>query len=412
MALTDYFRESLLTSWLYRKLKNAHYKRLFSTSELMRIQPSFNDNQNIRINLILPSLKKRAMFGGTSTALRVMQEQVNFFGADARIIVIGNEKYESRFTYVPDDLLQNNGSELVFLAEVPYLDVRTNDIFILTEWRTAYAAEPIMDQSLKLSCPQLQKFVYLIQDYEPGFFSWSTEYLLAESTYRIHSEGIIAVFNSEELRHFFHAKHYSFAKEFDFKPCLNEGLKSILQSEKSRPKRRKRILIYGRPGTSRNAFEMVRDAMSIWSQEYPRSSEWEIISLGEKFNNIKAGNNTIKSLGKVSIEDYARIMLTSFAGVSLMVSPHPSYPPLEMSAFGIRTITNSFEHKDLSGFSGNIVSVDPCTPEAIARELSIICDGYEHLAGEVVLNSEYIEGNSFGSAMRHLSEELKSRIVE
>jgi len=412
MSIVDFFRENQLTSRLYRKLKSTRYGKPFSTRDLMRIQPSLHENRNIRINLVLPSLKERAIFGGTSTAIRVMREQIDFFDAEARIIVVGNEKFDPKYTYVPNDFLQKASNELSFLSEDRNLDIRVNDIFILTEWRTAYAVEPIMELSLQSFSPQIQKFVYLIQDYEPGFFPWSTEYLLAESTYRIHNEDIIAVFNSEELRNFFHAKHYSYAKEFDFKPCLDERLRSILESVTAYPRRDKRILIYGRPSTKRNAFEMVCDAVSVWVREYPGSSEWEIVSLGEEFDNVTIGSSTIRSLGKVSLEDYARVMLTSFAGISLMVSPHPSYPPLEMSTFGIRTITNPFENKDLSGFNQNLVSVDPCTPETIAQELSRICSEYGCEGKTIDLDSDYVRGGSFGIAMRLLSEELESRVVE
>ena len=32
-------------------------------------------------------------------------------------------------------------------------------------------------------------------------------------------------------------------------------------------------------------------------------------------------------------------------GISLMESPHPSYPPIEMALFGVNVITNIYESK-------------------------------------------------------------------
>jgi hypothetical protein len=52
-----------------------------------------------------------------------------------------------------------------------------------------------------------------------------------------------------------------------------------------------------------------------------------------------------------------------------MVSPHPSYPPLEMAYAGIKTITNRYSYKDLSQRSHFLTSIDIPTPELIAQAL-------------------------------------------
>jgi hypothetical protein len=57
------------------------------------------------------------------------------------------------------------------------------------------------------------------------------------------------------------------------------------------------------------------------------------------------------------------------AGVSLMVSPHPSYPPLEMASAGCVTVTNSYEGKDLTRRSDRFISLDAMTPQALADAL-------------------------------------------
>lgn len=70
--------------------------------------------------------------------------------------------------------------------------------------------------------------------------------------------------------------------------------------------------------------------------------------------------------GKLTLEKYAEILAESSVGVSLMCSPHPSYPPLEMAAFGVQTVTNSFLCKDLSSFSENIHSLDIVNFDTVA----------------------------------------------
>jgi hypothetical protein len=53
-----------------------------------------------------------------------------------------------------------------------------------------------------------------------------------------------------------------------------------------------------------------------------------------------------------------------------MLSPHPSYPPLEMAEAGMITLTNRFDGKDLSLRSDNIISIDVLTPETLAEEIA------------------------------------------
>ena len=52
-----------------------------------------------------------------------------------------------------------------------------------------------------------------------------------------------------------------------------------------------------------------------------------------------------------------------------MVSPHPSYPPLEMATAGCVTITNAYEGKDLRKRSDNFISLDYLSPQMLADAL-------------------------------------------
>ena len=74
------------------------------------------------------------------------------------------------------------------------------------------------------------------------------------------------------------------------------------------------------------------------------------------------------SLGKLSLTDYAELLRRTAVGLSLMASPHPSYPPLEMAHFGVRTVTNSYTCKDLSKSHANILSLPDVSAERIAED--------------------------------------------
>jgi hypothetical protein len=60
-----------------------------------------------------------------------------------------------------------------------------------------------------------------------------------------------------------------------------------------------------------------------------------------------------------------------------MVSPHPSYPPLEMAHLGMLVLTNRFGAKDLSAWHENIATVDDISADALAGAISALCRRFE-----------------------------------
>jgi O-antigen biosynthesis protein len=137
--------------------------------------------------------------------------------------------------------------------------------------------------------------------------------------------------------------------------------------------RERRILVYGRPTVSRNAFEVICEALFRWQQREPvTASRWRIISLGEEFDprwtvpvqNIEIG-------GKATLEDYADHLNRAAVGISLMLSPHPSYPPLEMAEAGVLAITNKYGCKDLSRRFPDIISIEQVDPELLAEAIEV-----------------------------------------
>jgi hypothetical protein len=52
-----------------------------------------------------------------------------------------------------------------------------------------------------------------------------------------------------------------------------------------------------------------------------------------------------------------------------MISPHPSYPPLEMAEAGVLAITNKYGCKDLSRRFPEIISIERADPELLAEAI-------------------------------------------
>jgi hypothetical protein len=330
-----------------------------------------------RINLVLPALSTKQMFGGNSTAVRLFRAiagQVQ----QARIIVVEESERQLESSRWPDWVLASQDPHarhtIAFLDRgSTILEMAPEDIFIATQWQTAYQIKHWMS-ALGAQFPARDtRFIYLIQDFEPAFYPWSSYYLMADSTY-LDGGKIVAIFNTELLRSYFRGQGYSFQGEYSFEPNMSEELTRFRDQMGAVPKERL-ILIYGRPSVHRNAFELIIEALHEWSESFPGAAQWRVISLGERHKQIGLSNGVkVNSLGKVSLAQYASLMSRASIGVSLMVSPHPSYPPLEMADFGMSVITNSFAGKSFAARSKNILPVADASPLGIAQALQGLCE--------------------------------------
>jgi hypothetical protein len=259
---------------------------------------------------------------------------------------------------------------------VRHLTVRSHDIFLATFWATAPIAHRLIEFQKKMFVTPSRRFIYLIQDFEPGFYPWSSDFVLAESTYVDYGPQTIAVFNTALLRDFFIARDYQFWKIYSFEPRLNPQLRAALIHSQGRARERKRqILIYGRPSKNRNGFWLIVEGLRHWASTHPSASTWDLVSVGEPHPSVTVARGVqLRSMGKVSLPSYGDLLSESAIGISIMLSPHPSYPPLEMTYFGLLTITNSFANKDLGKMLPNCISVSSCTPEGIGTALKNACD--------------------------------------
>lgn len=355
----------------------------------------WSDNHKKRINLVISTIDKTRMYGGLSTALNFFETITNAYeDFDARIIVTSIPVNNDSAAFYPDYIVvendESNSKYEIFDYSIknkkrPTLTVRDNDIFLCTYWTTMYMANEIRNQQ-KEHYKNYNPLIYLIQDYEPGFYKWSTEYMLAESTYKV--DNTIAVMNSKNLRDYFELLKYDFYKTYHFEPKLNRGLKKVLLDTEEK-ERKKRIIIYGRPFNGRNCFSLIIAALNKAIEDCSELKDWEIWSIGAKHKNIRLKKDkTLICKGKLSINDYGNILLDSRVGISIMCSPHPSYPPLEMATFGVNTITNTFLAKDLSGFSQNIMSVNTPTILSLSHAIVKCC---QLPSGTIDYQSKYID---------------------
>ena len=346
--------------------------------EVYDVSVGASANSRRRFNIIIPTVQPNKIFGGVSTALRVGAKLWKAHGeVDLRLIVTSDVTDVTGIAEAarrmgctislcaPED--DPEGATLTCLPAQRHrpLSLREGDSFLSTAWWTA-------DLGLRLRKAQTElfgtapKMAYLIQDYEPGFYNWSNQYAMALNTYN-KTDQIIALINSEELANFM-SQRYEYPSAFCVPYLLEPRLAECLTPT---PKERI-ILVYGRPSVARNAFDIIVEGIRQWQMQASIDMKnWQIIMAGEEFDDgLLSGLENAKVVGKLSLEGYGDLLNRAGVGVSMMISPHPSYPPLEMASAGVLTITNGFEGKDLSVRSENIISITDVTPDAIAAALA------------------------------------------
>ncbi len=373
-------------------------------------------NQNLRLNFMTPSVDIAHVFGGISTAMQLFESIRKQLGCDARMICTDADVNEAtstapkEYTILKADEDSNAPLQLIAFNDRhgKTFPVRENDIFITTAWWTTYTARQVMDWQKETYGKEHRPLVYIVQDYEPGFYPWSSRYMLAESTYRM-DVPTYAIINSGLLNEFLQNNGYTFAKSWYFEPVLNRKLAAYLPAEGNTVQKQKQILVYGRPSVDRNAFALLVETLKLWCQAMPDAAEWRIFSAGEVHKDVELGEGCVlQSLGKLSLEHYAKTMLETYAGLSLMVSPHPSYPPLEMSTFGVKTVTNAYANKNLSEFNANMTCVNSGSPRALADALIAICKEYD-ATGTLALDNDYAKGGQpFGNVVEELVLQLQN----
>lgn len=352
-----------------------------------------------RINILIPTLNKDKVYGGIATAMKFFN-LIETEGLAKRIVIVDtgiNEgDLDSYHKYVNVNCRENSEAEFqVVDIHDPgccELEVDKNDIFLATAWWTAYIIRPVIKWQAAAYAQECKDLLYFIQDYEPIFYPFGSRYVLSESTYRF-DVPVTAIFNSTELKEYMINRGYKFSAVYSFDPILNDRLKKHLLEDKELP-RKKRIIVYGRPGVPRNAFEIICAALITAFKDREDANEWEFVSMGEQHYDVIIKDDVkLKSVGKLSLDGYARMMEESYMGISLMISPHPSYPPLEMSSFGVKTITNAFANKDLGSFNENIYSVAFCDPELIAGKITELVDNYTP-DSKIAINEQYLNNEN------------------
>jgi O-antigen biosynthesis protein len=328
------------------------------------------------LNILQPVLSSVSMTGGPNTIITVAFH-VAREGIPVRIITTRAKTDPAWFR---QHLLAVTGASeyppslsVAFAgdANTP-LPIGARDAFLATHWTTAQQIKPLLPHMTT------KQFFYLIQDFEPGFHAWSSNYALALETYDL---DFVPVINERLLFDFLASQSIGRFAEPDFcqhalvfEPAIDARV--FHPPLGPGPARPRRLLFYARPTNARNLLGLGTAALrqAIANGAFA-AEKWEFLAVGGRGSLPDldlGGGHTLRPAPWRDYNGYADQLRESDILLCPMLSPHTSYPVLEMAACGGLVVTNTYASKTaarLSAISGNILAAKP-TIEGLTEALT------------------------------------------
>jgi glycosyltransferase involved in cell wall biosynthesis len=227
---------------------------------------------------------------------------------------------------------------------------RGDDVVFATHWTTVNPALAMQ--------PVATKVMYFVQDFEPSFAPMSTEYVLAENTYR---KGLYAITSGiwceRVLRRDFgmEADHFRFPVD--------------RQIYYPRPeiRRENRIIFFAKPEMPRRCFELGVEALRILNRKRP---EVEIVFFGSsKARGLVDFPVTFRDV-LPGIGDLADLYASARLGV-VFSTTNPSLVPYEMMACGLPVVDLARAGNEANyGDRLDIAFLANPEPEVMAEEIA------------------------------------------
>ncbi len=343
--------------------------------------------------LVVDELREGAAFAGVQTALAVALALGARLDRSVRVVMVrwttpGNSAAAAE-ALVADRFPESRadgrpGVRVVRREDVLDTEFGRDDVWIATHWKTAHP----LDVAVTAGIVPHDRVAYLVQDYEPGFSPWSTEYAVAASTYRA---GFRMLVNSEPLRKYLaDVEDLDVPPERTFAPHLDVELLERVAAARQHEDV-VRVLFYGRPSKHRNLFRLGIAALRVAVQELAADGiRVEFHSAGEQHGDVEldGGRGDVKlvSHGTMPWDDYFRFIASTNVVLSLQHSPHPSHPPFDGAISGARVVTNEFRgtrehlHPNLAAVPADARSLGLAVADAVRRAAAEGPTGFAPLA--------------------------------
>lgn len=307
-----------------------------------------------RISVVTDSINSGSLYGGVGTALILATLLAKEASARIRIITRTERAQAENFQHLLETYNLSVDQEVEFVF-APYYDFRyeidlfEGEQFITTSWWTTEST---------MASIRHDSIIYLLQEDERMFYPYGDDHLRCSTV--LHSSSLNFVINSQLL--------YDHLLAEGFNNIANSGIwfepafpSAIYYPRSSEETGKRKLIFYARPNNLRNLFyfgiNVIEEAVARGIVDL---NLWDIIFVGKDVPRIVIGESYVPTIKEnLAWADYAELIGSVDLGLSLMYTPHPSYPPLDLVASGAVAITNRFASKqNLTGYSKNIIVGD------------------------------------------------------
>ena len=309
-----------------------------------------------RLNLVTDSINAESLFGGVSTAIIFCSLLSKRLNCQLRVITRTERAASHNFF----DILKNNKIPCESNVEFMYvdlfsksidIDVSSDDLFVATSWWTAYSC---------LESVGADKIIYLLQEDERMFYPYGDDHLRCSSVLKNYD--IRFVVNTKLLFDHFVSQGFDNISQNGqwFEPSFSSYEARIAPSQPLASK--KKFFFYARPNNYRNLFYLgLATLNAAVSRGILNPEVWEICFVGQSLSTVSFPVTFEPTIVEgLSWSEYMKFIGLVDIGLSLMYTPHPSYPPLDLAASGSIAVTNQHGVKqDLSRYSDNIICKQP-----------------------------------------------------
>lgn len=326
---------------------------LFTGHKINPIKTIIVNEHVKRLNLVTDTIEASSLLGGVATALIVATKFALKYDYELRIITrtatINPLNYKK--------IIEMNGIEqprkVTYYSDFQNkdfkLELSPDDVFFATSW---WSAEAIIKTSLK------NRFFYIIQEVETFFYPHGVEHYLCSRVMK--NNNIDFIINSHYLYDYFKNYEPNIVRNgVYFEPAFS---KTMYYPGIFEPKTKYKLFFYARPNNPRNMYSYGIYLLDLaFKRGIINPEEWEVYFAGQKTNNITLASNVkVHCLGQLSWKEYTEFLRSVDLTLSLMYTPHPSYPPYDAACSGGVVVTNKCFNKVSMPECKNIIVADLC----------------------------------------------------
>lgn len=271
------------------------------------------------VNWYIPDIDM-PFFGGLNTAFRMAAKMTRDHGVRHRFVVLAapNEDFfrtalVAAFPELAEvEVVHYDGTD-ESIERIPPADAS-----VATLWLTASHLVKASDHGRKF---------YLMQDYEPAFYPASSMFAMAEETYRL---GLYGICNTASM-HRIYTESYG-GRAMGFVPAVDRSIFHPEGRREKSPDEPVTIFAYARDHF-RNCWELVYAALSEIKRRH--GDRVRIIAAGARY---LPADVEFLDLGLMDYRATGALYRETDIGVTMQISRHPSYLPLELMASGVAMV--------------------------------------------------------------------------